>query len=178
MNVKCHGLSNIHLLKQFREQPFDTAIALLAEKSFTIIDSDKNRPWGGFLVIAEGESIRFAKEFFPSLNTDELVHFDHLSPKLLLVAPGKRLSWQYHNRRSERWRVIFGEAGVVRSETDEQGEVERLSEGDAVQLNQGERHRLVGFESWALIAEIWQHTVPGKPSDEEDIIRLEDDFGR
>jgi hypothetical protein len=45
-------------------------------------------------------------------------------------------------------------------------------------LGQGERHRLVGLEDWGVIAEIWQHTDAAIPSDESDIVRVQDDFGR
>ena len=45
-------------------------------------------------------------------------------------------------------------------------------------LQQGERHRLVGLSDYAVIAEIWQHTDATNPSDEDDIVRLQDDFGR
>mgnify|MGYP003350752161 CR=1 FL=1 len=41
----------------------------------------------------------------------------------------------------------------------------------------GERHRLIGTkEGWGMVAEIWQHTVPDHPSDESDIVRLQDDY--
>ena len=53
-----------------------------------------------------------------------------------------------------------------------------LNEGDQVKLKQGERHRLVGLKDQALVAEIWQHIEPNNPSNEDDIIRLQDDFGR
>jgi hypothetical protein len=49
---------------------------------------------------------------------------------------------------------------------------------EIVRLNQGQRHRLVGLNSWGMIAEIWQHTDINNPSDEEDIVRVQDDFGR
>ena len=101
-----------------------------------------------------------------------------LSPKILVVAPGKRLSWQYHHRRAELWRVVQGQAGVIRSENDIQGELEILNLGDLVTLKQGERHRLIGLDDFAVIAEIWQHTDSNHPSDEDDIVRVEDDFGR
>ena len=42
---------------------------------------------------------------------------------------------------------------------------------------QGVRHRLIGLDDYAVVAEIWQHTDK-IPSDEEDIIRVQDDFGR
>ena len=74
--------------------------------------------------------------------------------------------------------MIGGEAGVVVSDTDEQTPVKKLELGESVSLNQGERHRLVGLEGWGVLAEIWKHTDPENPSDEEDIVRVEDDFGR
>lgn len=101
-----------------------------------------------------------------------------MSPKILVVAPFKRLSWQYHHRRSEIWRIIKGQAGVVRSNFDSEHELEIFNVGATVRLLQGERHRLVGIEDYAVIAEIWQHTDVTNPSDEKDIVRLQDDFGR
>jgi mannose-6-phosphate isomerase-like protein (cupin superfamily) len=96
----------------------------------------------------------------------------------LVVAPEKRLSWQYHHRRAEIWKLIGGIAGVVVSNTDEQKEPQQLNIGDIIQLKQGERHRLIGLSGWGIVAEIWRHTDPSNPSDEEDIVRLQDDFGR
>ena len=101
-----------------------------------------------------------------------------LSPKILVVAPEKRLSWQYHNRRAEIWKLIGGTAAVITSSTDHENEKMYLKIGDIVQLKQGERHRLVGLETWGIVAEIWRHTDAENPSDEEDIVRLQDDFGR
>ena len=101
-----------------------------------------------------------------------------LSPKLLIVEPNKRLSWQYHHRRAEIWRVIKGSVGIIRSDSDIQGELICLNTFDQVTLKQGERHRLVGLGDWAVIAEIWQHTDPKNPSNEEDIVRVQDDYGR
>ena len=51
-------------------------------------------------------------------------------------------------------------------------------EGDQIILQQGERHRLIGLDDYSVVAEIWQHTDVDHPSDEEDIIRVQDDFGR
>ena len=45
-------------------------------------------------------------------------------------------------------------------------------------LKKGERHRLIGLSEWGIIAEIWQHTDAENPSNEDDIVRLQDDFGR
>jgi len=161
-----------------KEHVFDKAESILKNHNFSIVDSDKNRPWGGFYVIDEDQSEAFISEFFPELNKEDFSKFDKLSPKLLMVAPQKRLSWQYHHRRSEIWRVIDGKVGVVVSRTDEQKPVKTLDIGDTIRLAQGERHRLVGLENWSIIAEIWQHIDPEHPSDEDDIVRVEDDFGR
>ena len=51
-------------------------------------------------------------------------------------------------------------------------------EGDQITLKQGERHRLIGLDNYGVVAEIWQHTDKNNPSDEEDIVRVQDDFGR
>ena len=53
-----------------------------------------------------------------------------------------------------------------------------LKVGDKIKLKQGKRHRLIGLEGWGVVAEIWQHTDAANPSDEDDIVRLQDDFGR
>ena len=145
---------------------------------FRVVAHDFERPWGGFLVIDEAQAQDFANQFFSGLDVDSLRIGGKLSPKILIVEPNVRLSWQYHHRRAEIWRVYKGTAGIIRSATDEQGEVEVLNEGDQVRLQQGERHRLVGLQSRALIAEIWQHTDAENPSDEADIVRVSDDFGR
>ena len=64
------------------------------------------------------------------------------------------------------------------SNTDEELEIQQLSSENFIQLGKGERHRLIGLDSWGIVAEIWQHTDSENPSDEEDIVRLQDDFGR
>lgn len=154
-----------------------TEIELKAQ-GFEFERTDFNRPWGGFFVIAEHQATAFTMEYFPKMNNDDLIGGRKVSPKILLVAPEKRLSWQYHHRRSEVWRVVEGEVGVIRSETDIQGELETFSVGEVITLKKGERHRLVGLSTWGKVAEIWQHTEPDNPSDENDIVRLQDDFGR
>lgn len=157
---------------------FGAAEALMKEKGFTIIKEDRERPWGGFLVIEESQAQSFAHEFFPDEDFKALKLSEKLSPKILLVSPGKRLSWQYHFRRAEIWRCVGGEVAVATSMTDEEKEKHILKEGDKIKLQQGERHRLIGLENWGIVAEIWQHTDAENPSDEDDIVRLQDDFGR
>ena len=157
---------------------FDTIQNQLETNQFTIVSKDHHRPWGGFFVIAEEQAQAFANQYFDGLDVSTLKRGGALSPKILVVAPGKRLSWQYHHRRAEIWRVIQGQAGVKRSPTDEEGPLEILNIGDTITLQQGERHRLIGLDEYAVIAEIWQHTDANYPSDEADIVRVQDDFGR
>lgn len=150
----------------------------LTAKGFQFERTDFERPWGGFFVIEESQSDKFIKTFYPEENAEKLTKGGRVSPKILVVAPDKRLSWQYHHRRSEVWKLVAGEAGVIRSETDEQGAVYTLEQNEKVVLAQGERHRLVGLKGFGIIAEIWQHTNSEHLSDEDDIVRLADDFGR
>lgn len=150
----------------------------LTDMGFVIQNKDDARPWGGFFVIDESQSKQFKDLFFPNIDWKAFKGFAKLSPKILLVEPDKRLSWQYHFRRAEIWKLVRGSAGVVRSQTDEQGEPIDLAEGEIIELAQGERHRLIGYEQWGIVAEIWKHTDAENPSDEDDIVRVEDDFGR
>lgn len=150
----------------------------LKDQGFNVRNKDLERPWGGFFVIDESQAQTFIETYFTDVEMSEANISGKLSPKILLVEPDKRLSWQYHYRRAEMWQVLKGPVGVIRSKTDDQGDLEEYKAGDLIKLEQGERHRLVGLESWGIIAEIWQHVDAQNPSDEEDIVRLEDDFGR
>jgi mannose-6-phosphate isomerase len=161
-----------------KELIFEHIAEYLHLHNLKINKQDNTRPWGGFFVIEEYESEKFIKLYFPQLTKETLSISGKLSPKILVVAPEKRLSWQYHHRRAEIWKMIGGTAGVITSDTDEEKETQYLKTGDIIQLKQGERHRLIGLESWGVVAEIWRHTDPANPSDEDDIVRLQDDFGR
>lgn len=157
---------------------FEKTANLLKELNFKIVDHDKTRPWGGFYVIDESQAADFAKHFFPEEDIEKLKISERLSPKILMVAAGKRLSWQYHHRRAEIWRCIDGEVAVATSDSDTEDVKHVLKVGDKIKLKQGERHRLMGLDGWGVVAEIWQHTDAENPSDEYDIVRLQDDFGR
>jgi mannose-6-phosphate isomerase len=145
---------------------------------FKVVSHDFERPWGGFLVIDENQAQEFSNKFFECLDVNTLKIAGKLSPKILIVKSKARLSWQYHNRRAEIWQIYKGSAGIMRSNTDAENEIEVYEEGDQIVLEQGERHRLIGLDDYSVVAEIWQHTDINQPSDEEDIIRVQDDFGR
>jgi mannose-6-phosphate isomerase-like protein (cupin superfamily) len=161
-----------------KDTVFDEVSKYLQDKNLKIYKQDSTRPWGGFFVIEESQAEKFIQLYFPHLTKEELNISGKLSPKILVVAPNKRLSWQYHHRRAEIWKLIGGSAAVVTSDTDEEKETKDLHIGDIIQLKQGERHRLLGTKGWGIIAEIWRHTDAANPSDEEDIVRVQDDFGR
>lgn len=150
----------------------------LQDKGYRVVATDFERPWGGFFVIDEQQSEKFIREFFPEADAPTLMAGGKISPKFLVVAPQKRLSWQYHFRRAERWRVMEGPVGIAISQTDQQPDPGIYRAGEVITLAQGTRHRLIGLDEWGVVAEIWQHTKPGQPSDEEDIVRVQDDFQR
>lgn len=158
---------------------FKSVEGYLQSKNFRIASSDLEKPWGGYYVLDEKDAPLFARYFFPDDAQAMLGTSNKLSPKILVVALGKRLSWQYHFRRAEIWKLIAGVAGIVISDSDVEQEQKVIALGEVVRLKVGERHRLVGLQnSWGAVAEIWQHTDPQNPSDENDIVRLQDDFNR
>lgn len=161
-----------------KRELFDKVEKYIADLGFKITSRDLNRPWGGFFVLEESQILNFKTCFFSEVDLSANQLEQKLSPKFLLVAPGARLSWQYHFRRAELWKLIAGKSSVSRSFSDEQGPVEEMIPGNVVSLQKGERHRLIGNETWGVVAEIWMHTDPTNPSDEEDIVRLQDDYSR
>lgn len=149
---------------------------------YTVVEANETKPWGAYYRLSNDEAGRFVEEFFPGLSlTDaKLGHDDiELSPKFLLVSPDQRLSWQLHHRRAERWRFLT-QGAYYKSTTDDQGSRTVAEPDFVVQFAQGERHRLCAFDNqnYTLVAEIWQHVDPNEPSNEDDIIRLSDDYNR
>jgi len=144
----------------------------------TVASFDFERPWGGFFVIDEDQAQEFANVYFEGFDVNKLRVSGKLSPKILLVKPGSRLSWQYHHRRAETWKVIDGPVGIVISSDDTEREMTKYQNGDILVLQQGERHRLIGLDNWGVVAEFWQHTDYSNPSDEDDIVRVQDDYSR
>ena len=150
----------------------------IIKKGFKIISKDFSRPWGGFLVIDESQDQDFVNTFFDGINVETLKIGGELSSKILIVNPKSKLSWQYHQRRLEIWNVYKGKIGISKSMNNQEKPMTILNENDQIKIKKGERHRLIGLEDYALISEIWQHTDPDHPSDENDIVRISDDYGR
>ena len=157
---------------------FNKVLKTLKSQKLNVIDKDTERPWGGFFVIDENDAQKFSNLYFSGLKVDDLQVSGKLSPKILIISPNKRLSWQYHHRRSEIWNVKSGEIKVVTSHDDKERKEILLKGGDEIKLYQGERHRIVGTNDYAVVAEIWIHTNKDNPSNEDDIVRLQDDFNR
>ena len=115
----------------------------ISDLGFEIISKDFERPWGGFLVIAENQAQEFANKFFDGINIESLKIEGKLSPKILIVKPNSKLSWQYHHRREEIWKVFKGKVGISRSHDNNQNPIVKLDEGGQIKLEKGERHRLI-----------------------------------
>jgi mannose-6-phosphate isomerase len=88
--------------------------------------------------------------------------------KLIYVNANSRLSLQYHKKRSEFWKVIKGTAMV---EINEKRIV--LAEGETITIPRQAKHRVLALESECIILEIAYGRF-----DENDIVRLEDDYQR
>jgi mannose-6-phosphate isomerase len=151
----------------------------LTAKALQIAGEDFERPWGGFFKISDESLNKFLSIYFSGVTLPFDITKLNVSPKILVVAPGKKLSWQVHERRSELWRVINGPVGIYTSPTDVQpDEMQVCQNNEVIEIKLGTRHRLVGLDDWGIVAEIWIHKFPDNPSDENDIRRIEDDFGR
>lgn len=137
-----------------------------------------DRPWGGFLRIREESLGDFAAAYWRGVEIPQPAPGLRLDPKILLVAPGARLSLQYHHRRSEHWRVLDGPVRIMTGSCEADLVEKEYHPGDVLRLGLSEWHRLVGGGTWGRVAEIWQHSDPANPSNEDDIVRVQDDYGR
>jgi mannose-6-phosphate isomerase len=107
------------------------------------------RPWGTFTVLDEGS--------------------DH-KVKRIEVLPGKRLSYQKHAQRAEHWVIIKGIAKVTLNDEDM-----LVSSGQAIDIPAGAAHRVENPGDELLVfIEVQRGSYLG----EDDIVRLQDDFGR
>jgi len=156
---------------------------VIGELGYSVVEKDIDKPWGAYFRMANSDAERFVSEFFPGLTYKEALLGNknaELSPKFLIVAPGQRLSWQFHYRRAERWRFL-NDGTYHRSATDKQGKVLQAKAGEVIQFAPSERHRLCAHQdgkSYTLVAEMWQHVDKNNLSDEDDIVRLSDDYKR
>ena len=107
------------------------------------------RPWGTFTVLDEGENFKV---------------------KRIEVLPGKRLSYQKHAQRAEHWFVVQGTAKVTLDDREI-----NVSAGEAIDIAVGSAHRVENpGEELLVFIEVQRGSYLG----EDDIVRLQDDFGR
>ena len=117
--------------------------------ALTQVHPTSYRPWGGYTSVLNGERFQV---------------------KRLFVTPGKRLSLQKHHHRSEHWVVVRGTAEVTIGDR-----TIPLRENESVYIPQGEVHRLANPGKIMLeLIEVQSGSYLG----EDDIIRIEDEFGR
>ena len=108
------------------------------------------RPWGNYTVL-----------------DDEM--FDH-HVKRIVVTPGKRLSYQFHAKRAEHWFIVSGQATVILD-----GVEHDLGPGASIDIAIGQAHRC---ENYGTVPVVFIEVQHGTYFGEDDIVRLEDDFGR
>ena len=134
-----------------RAQEVKTIVETLKAKGRREAESHPKvyRPWGSFETIDEGERFQV---------------------KRIMVKPGEKLSLQKHRHRAEHWVVVDGTALVTRG-----GESFLLKENESTYIPPGTVHRLenAGEEPLHLI-----EVQSGSYLGEDDIIRLDDDYGR
>lgn len=88
--------------------------------------------------------------------------------KLLFVNSGEQLSLQYHNKREEFWRIVSGEPEITIGE-----EIKMAKVGDEFVIGVGVKHRISAPNNDVVILEVSKGDF-----DEDDIVRLEDKYGR
>jgi mannose-6-phosphate isomerase len=113
------------------------------------VTEENVRPWGRYDVLSDDASYKV---------------------KSIVVEPGKRLSYQRHERRAEHWFVVAG-TGVVTLDGDEID----VRPGSAVDVARRAAHRMANTGDVPLVFVEVQH---GEYFGEDDIVRLEDDYGR
>jgi mannose-6-phosphate isomerase len=114
-----------------------------------VVTTSENRPWGSWHILDEGAGYKV---------------------KRIVVDPGCRLSYQRHELRAEHWIVVAGTATCTLD-----GEIVVLAPGETVDVEVGQAHRIAnqGDETLVII-EVQRGAYTG----EDDIVRLEDDYGR
>ena len=120
-----------------------------ATAGLTEIHKTAYRPWGGYSSVVSGERFQV---------------------KRLFVKPGKKLSLQKHHHRAEHWVVVSGTAEVTID-----GTVSMLTENQSIYLPLGSIHRLAN--PGKILLELIE-VQTGSYLGEDDIIRIEDEFGR
>ena len=124
---------------------------MIGEKGILVVMSNyiEHRPWGSF---------------------EHLLDCKYCKVKRIIVKPGQKLSYQYHHKRNEVWVVVQGVATVTLD-----NKVVDVKETEIVNIPVTTKHRVEnkGTEDLVFI-----ETQTGSYFGEDDIVRLDDDYGR
>jgi mannose-6-phosphate isomerase-like protein (cupin superfamily) len=112
-------------------------------------NEEASPPWGRWVVLDDDDAFKV---------------------KRIEVLPGKRLSYQKHFKRAEHWYVVKGQARVTRD-----GQDHLLGEGACISIGREALHRIENVGSDLLV---FIEVQRGEYFGEDDIVRMEDDFGR
>ncbi len=171
-------------LKGSKENVLKAVTLYIQNQGFSITIKDEEKPWGAYYYIDEKDREKFTRMYFHNEDFTEIIKTDlRLTPKFLIVAPNEMLSWQWHKRRSEYWSLVVGQVTYkVSSLNEEPEESHELVYGKILKILKETRHRLIGAdkinEAYGVVAEIWIHSDPSNPSNEEDIHRVSDKYSR
>ena len=124
---------------------------MIGEKGILVVMSNyiEHRPWGSF---------------------ENLLDEDYCKVKRIIVKPGQRLSYQFHHKRTEHWVIVQGDAIVTLN-----GKEHLFTEGMVVEIPVTTKHRVENkFDKNLIFIETQTGTYFG----EDDIVRIEDDYGR
>jgi mannose-6-phosphate isomerase len=113
-----------------------------------LINNREERPWGYYYITFESNQSK---------------------SKIIVINQGQQISYQYHNKRSEDWIILEGN-GIVTLENEEF----EVSCGSHVHIKAGQKHRIKSTDSSIIFVEV----QTGEYFGEDDIVRLEDIYGR
>ena len=113
------------------------------------VQESEKRPWGCFFVIHDEPTYKL---------------------KRIEVNPGGRLSYQYHNKRSEAWTIVYGSGHITIDDVEKD-----YLKGDTIIIPKGAKHRIENKGSDKLI---FIEVQTGSYFGEDDIVRVEDDYNR
>ena len=99
-----------------------------------------------------------------------LLDTDYTKVKQITVNSGQRLSYQYHEKRKEYWTIVKGSATIILDD-----EKVFRNQGESIHIPLGSKHRIINETDEILI---FIEVQTGESFEEEDIIRIEDDYGR
>lgn len=140
-----------------KQQVIQEVSEIAVYAGYTLADIDDSRPWAGFVRLAAENGDDFTRTYF-RVDPIEARQGDSsatLSPKILYVESNQRLSWQRHQRRSERWAFLTDGFYYRSQDANNPGEPILTPAGTEVQFVAGECHRLMGYHNHpTFVAEI------------------------